>query len=105
MKWANSRVTNSQITSFRDKSLSTGRFLIDVFASIESRAINWELVTPGETQEDKEMNAKYILSIARKLGSSIFCVWEDIVDVKPKMIMTLLAAAVNIASVHQTGEA
>jgi hypothetical protein len=39
---------------------------------------------PGETEDDLKNNAKYVISIARKLGAVIFCVWEDIVNVNPK---------------------
>lgn len=38
------------------------------------------------------MNAKYIISIARKLGATIFVVWEDIVEVKPKITFVLIAS-------------
>jgi plastin-1 len=33
------------------------------------------------------MNAKYAISIARKLGGTIFVLPEDIVEVKPKMVI------------------
>jgi len=46
------------------------------------------------------MNAKYIISVARKLGAVIFLTWEDIRDVKPKMIMTLVA---SLAIVFEKG--
>ena len=32
------------------------------------------------------MNAQYAVSIARKLGATIFVLPEDIVEVKPKMV-------------------
>mmetsp|Transcript_6685 Transcript_6685/g.6548 ORF Transcript_6685/g.6548 Transcript_6685/m.6548 type:complete len:612 (-) Transcript_6685:35-1870(-) len=99
MKWANSRV-NTHATSYKDKSISNGRFLIELFSSIEPRAINWDLITPGEDPEGREQNAKYILSVARKLGSSIFCTWEDIVEVNPKMIMTLVATTYSLAGIY-----
>lgn len=38
------------------------------------------------------MNAKYIISVARKLGLGIFLLWEDIAEVNPKMIMQLTAS-------------
>lgn len=97
MKWANGRVSH-HANNFRDKSISSGIFLIQLYGSIEPRAVNHELVTPGEDAEGKEQNAKYALSLARKLGGSIFCVWEDIVEANPKMIMTLVATAFHIAS-------
>jgi len=37
-------------------------------------------------------NAKYVLSVARKLGCSVFLVWEHIRDVNPKFLLTLVAA-------------
>jgi hypothetical protein len=40
-----------------------------------------------------------VISLGRKLGASVFCVWEDIVEVKPKMIMTLFAAAAQLVSI------
>lgn len=36
------------------------------------------------------LNAKYVISIARKMGCCIFLLWEDIVEVKPKMILTFI---------------
>lgn len=101
MKWANSRVT-TKANNFRDKSIGSGRFLIELFGSIESRAINWDLVTPGEDHEGKEQNSKYIMSLARKLGGSVFCTWEDIVEVNPKMIMTVIATAHHIAQTYHS---
>ena len=35
--------------------------------------------------ENAKMNAKYAISIARKLGATIFVLPEDIIEVKPKM--------------------
>lgn len=50
----------------------------------------------GETDEERENNAKYILSIARKLGAVIFSVWEDITKVNPKMILVLVCTLFEI---------
>lgn len=58
---------------------------------MEPRAIDDSLVFPGENDEEKEQNAKYVCSVARKLGCVIFLVWEDITEVKDKMILTLVA--------------
>lgn len=92
LDWANSSVSDLKIANFRDKSLADSRFLIKLAASIEPRVVNWDLVTAGETDEDKEMNAKYCLSIARKLGAIIFCVWDDIPAVNYKMILVLVSS-------------
>lgn len=49
-----------------------------------------------DTPESIENNAKYAISIARKLGASIFLVWEDIKEVKTKMLTTFLAALYDV---------
>ena len=43
-----------------------------------------------------ENNAKYAISIARKLGASIFLVWEDIKDLKSKMLMTFVGSLYEV---------
>ena len=36
------------------------------------------------------MNAKYAISVARKMGASIFLLPEDIFSIKPKMVLTFI---------------
>lgn len=36
-------------------------------------------------------NARYAVSIARKIGARIYALPEDIVEVKQKMVMTIFA--------------
>jgi len=99
IKWANERVasTGSSATmrDFGDKSLANGLFLIDLLAAVEPRAIDRKLVTAGESEEDRKLNAKYAISSARKLGCSLFCTWEDITDVKPKMLLSFVATVMS----------
>ncbi|GJY71179.1 fimbrin-2 [Tanacetum coccineum] len=40
-------------------------------------------------EEEKQMNATYIISIARKIGCLIFLLPKDILEVNQKMILTL----------------
>jgi len=88
VEWANQKVAasgkTSKMSSFKDPTLSDGIFFIDLLHAIEPRIINWEYVTPGDTPENKLLNAKYAISVARKLGATIFCLPEDLVEVKPK---------------------
>jgi len=101
INWANKRVTDSgkssRMTSFNDSSLSTGVFLMDLLATVDARVIDWTFVTPGETKENALSNAKYVISVARKLGATIFLLPEDIVEVKPKMILTFIASCMAVA--------
>lgn len=107
LKWANMKIRctgrNSQIENFKDKSLSTGIFFLELLSSVESRVVNWNLVTKGETDDEKRLNATYIISVARKLGCSIFLLPEDIMEVNQKMILTL-AASIMYWSVQKAVE-
>lgn len=38
------------------------------------------------------MNAKYAISIGRKLGAVIFLVWEDVTELNQKMMLILVAS-------------
>lgn len=53
-------------------------------------------ILDDESPEALENNTKYALSIARKLGATIFLVWEDITEVKPKMLMTFVAGLYEV---------
>ena len=96
VKWANECVPNQKIKNLKDHALSDGTFLIKLTAAVEPRAINWDIVMKGENDEEKANNAKYAISIARKLGAVVFCVWEDIVNVNYKMILILVCSLFQI---------
>jgi len=65
-------------------------------AAIEPRCIDWNIVTAGETEEEKMLNAKYAISIARKLGAIIFLVWDDIPSVNYKMMLIFVAELYDV---------
>jgi plastin-1 len=46
------------------------------------------------------LNAKYAISITRKLGGTIFVLPEDIVEVKPKMILTFVGTLMAISKLQ-----
>ncbi|KAL1508672.1 hypothetical protein AB1Y20_004767 [Prymnesium parvum] len=99
--WANDTVrasgSKNTIRDFSDKSLSTGLFLIDLLAAVEPRCVDRGQVMPGATAKEQELNAKYAISSARKLGCSVFLLWEDIVEVRPKMVLSFIAAVMAFA--------
>ncbi|XP_020110918.1 fimbrin-4-like [Ananas comosus] len=96
LNWANGKVKGSGRTShmesFKDRNLSNGIFFLELLSAVEPRVVNWKLVTKGEDEEDKKLNATYIISVARKLGCSVFLLPEDIIEVNQKMILTLTAS-------------
>ncbi|CAE7884317.1 FIM1 [Symbiodinium sp. KB8] len=93
ISWANKKATSVdpsiKIRDFKDKSLSNGVYFLNVLKAIEPRIINEEL--------DAEMNAKYVISVARKLGALVFLTWEDITDVRQKMIMYLVGSLMHLS--------
>ncbi|CAN7089556.1 unnamed protein product [Brassica rapa subsp. narinosa] len=99
LEWANAKVrkngSQTRMFSFRDKSLSDGIFFLELLSSVQPRVVNWSLVTNGVTDEEKKMNATYVISIARKMGCSIFLLPEDITEVNQKMILTLTASIMH----------
>jgi len=105
LEWANSRLPDGErIASFADSSLASCVPLLRVLHSVRP-VVDWDLVTAGRTEADRKSNALYLLSVARKMGAAVFCAWEDIVEVKPKMIMTLLASAIVVDQKLQGGAA
>ena len=97
LQWANQKVGDSSIASFGDGSLKTGVFLCNLCAKISPRSVNMDLITPGETEEDSAQNAKYAISVARKIGAAVFLLWEDIVEAKPKPIFAFCASLMKVA--------
>ncbi|XP_039125109.1 fimbrin-4-like [Dioscorea cayenensis subsp. rotundata] len=106
--WANKTVKSTgrttQMESFKDKSLSSGIFFLELLSSVEPRVVNWNIVTKGESDEEKRLNATYIISVARKLGCSIFLLPEDIMEVNQKMILTLTASIMYWSLERQRAE-
>jgi len=99
ISWANSKVKqagkHTQMDNFKDKSLADSLFIMDLLYSCQPDSVNYDLVTPGQTDDDKRMNAQYAISCARKMGCVVFCLWEDIVEVQPKMMLTFFGAVMS----------
>ena len=100
MQWANEKAKSNpnnnsgiHITSFKDDTnLKSSLFFFDLLSAIEPRIIDWSIINAGQTADEQLLNAKYAISVARKLGAVIFLLPEDIVEVKPKMTMTFIAS-------------
>jgi len=102
LNWANDTVKasghSSCLKSFRDQSVKNSLFLLELVAAIEPRAVDWTCVKKEDpllsslSAEDQLLNAKYVISCARKVGALVFLTPEDIIEVKSKMIMTFLSS-------------
>lgn len=94
VRWANDMSRkggrNSQIRSLKDPAIGTGIFLLDVLSGMKSSYVDYDLVTPGQTDEDAYLNAKLSISIARKLGATIWLVPEDICQIRSRLVTTFI---------------
>jgi len=96
VQWANDKVKTAGKTTtmrdFKDRTTKNSLFFLDLVAALEPRAVDTTLITPGITDADQMLNAKYAISCARKLGACVFLTPEDIVETKSKMLLTFVAA-------------
>ena len=94
VKWANEMSRkggkSSSIRSFKDSSLGSGIFLLDVLNGMKTSYVDYDLVTPGRSDEEAYLNAKLGISIARKMGATIWLVPEDICNVRSRLIVTFI---------------
>ncbi|XP_014088037.1 plastin-3 isoform X2 [Bactrocera oleae] len=95
VQWVNSKLSaagkTSSLKNFNDSAIADGKIVIDLIDSIKEGSINYDLVRTGGTEEDNLANAKYAISMARKIGARVYALPEDITEVKPKMVMTVFA--------------
>lgn len=94
IRWANDMSRkggrNSSIRSFKDQAIGSGVFLLDVLSGMKSSYVDYDIVTPGKTPEDAYSNAKLAISIARKMGATIWLVPEDICQVRSRLVTTFI---------------
>ncbi|KAH7640425.1 plastin-2-like [Dermatophagoides farinae] len=84
--WSNKKLReagkSSAIKNFQDSSISTAIPVIDLIEAIKPGSINYSQIYEGSTHEEKLANAKYAISMARKIGARIYALPEDIAEVK-----------------------
>ncbi|POS83910.1 putative actin-bundling protein Sac6, partial [Erysiphe pulchra] len=94
VKWANDMSKKggkrSTIRSFKDPYIGSGIFLLDVLNGMKSNYVDYDLVTSGKTDEEAYLNSKLSISIARKMGATIWLVPEDICQVRSRLVTTFI---------------
>jgi len=98
--WVNDKLKaaskKTAITSFNDQSISNGKVVVDLIDAIRPGKVNYEVLKDGTSEQEKIDNAKYAISLARKVGARVYALPEDIVEVKPKMVMTVFACLMTL---------
>ncbi|XP_010769725.1 plastin-2 [Notothenia coriiceps] len=93
--WVNDALTQAgkpTISSFKDASISSSMPVLDLIDSIQPGSIRYDLLKTEDLTEDEKLNnAKYAISMARKMGARVYALPEDLVEVNPKMVMTVFA--------------
>jgi len=98
IKWSNEQSKKggrgSSIRSFKDQAIGSGVFLLDVLNGMKSSYVDYELVTQGKTDDEAYLNAKLAISIARKMGATIWLVPEDICQVRSRLVVTFIGESI-----------
>ena len=94
--WVNEKLASagktSKITGFKDSEIKTSHCVVDLIDAIKPGIINYSMMTSGgEGEDDLLMNAKYAISMARKVGARVYALPEDLVEVNSKMVLTVFA--------------
>ena len=63
--------------------------LVDLIDAIKPGAIDYSLVA-GDAREEAMANAKYGISMARRLGARVYALPEDVVEVRPRLASSII---------------
>jgi len=95
IQWVNTKLAGAgkktQLRSFQDSSIASALVVVDLVDAIKPGTIDYGVLKDGSEEGDNHANAKYAISMARKIGARIYALPEDIAEVKPKMVMTVFA--------------
>ncbi|EOD10252.1 hypothetical protein EMIHUDRAFT_67717, partial [Emiliania huxleyi CCMP1516] len=96
LAWANARVLSAgcdvQLSKFGDPAVKSGVFLLELMRAVAPLAIREDLIKPGITELERQLNAKLAISTAHKMGARVFCGWQDILEARPKLVLSMIAA-------------
>ncbi|OHT14113.1 hypothetical protein TRFO_03133 [Tritrichomonas foetus] len=90
IRWANSLNEQSEISSepisgFRDAKVTSSLAILALIEEIMPNTVDQKNIS----EDDYMSNAKYVISIVRSIGGSVFALPEDIVEGNSKMIATI----------------
>ncbi|XP_006639269.2 plastin-2 [Lepisosteus oculatus] len=94
--WVNETLAKAgkgtSISGFKDGQITTSKPVLDLIDAIQPGSIRYDILKFEDlSDEEKLNNAKYAISMARKIGARVYALPEDLVEVKPKMVMTVFA--------------
>ena len=95
LEWVNQKLKatgkTTRIRSFRDLNITSSHPVLDLIDAIKPQSVDYGLVHEGLQDEDRLANARYAISMARKIGAKVYLLPEDMTEANPKMVMTAFA--------------
>lgn len=109
LAWANQAAaqcpqnTNQlSISSFKDSGMRNSLFFLYILDCLQPGCIQYDLVILDDDSHDAlRGNARYALTVARKLGATLFVMPEDIVEVNAKMILTFIGSLMKVEKMQK----
>jgi len=100
ISWANQKLNAGKgyqlDQGFKDPKLKSAIPIIDLVELIRPKSVDYDLVYQDPDEENSLQNAKLAISLARRTGAVVFALPEDIVELKPKMLMTIFASLMAV---------
>lgn len=97
--WANTTLREAdkeEFKNFKDPRIQTSMPIIDLLDALRPGKIQYDIVEANpQTDEAKYSNAKYCLSMCRKIGARVYALPEDIAEGNHKMVMTVFACIMS----------
>lgn len=96
--WANQRLQDAgkgmSIKHFQDSQIKTSLPVIHLIDAIKSGVIDYSTVKTANKlgATDALSNAKYAITMARRIGAPVYALPEDLTEGKHKMVMTIFAS-------------
>jgi len=102
VQWTNERLEASQsdlsISHFQDKKIRSSLPILHLIEVLQPGTVDWsDVITPASQSSSLSYqqcmdNAKYAVTMARKIGAPVYALPEDIAEGKHKMVMTVFAS-------------
>jgi len=93
VKWANDTTGDkAHIDSFKDEAIKNSKPILTLIDILKPDTVDWTIFEDSDDNEKLARNAKYVLSMIRKFGGTVYALPDDILECNPQMVMTVYAS-------------
>jgi len=93
VKWANDTTGDkAHIDSFKDEAIKNSKPILTLIDILKPDTVDWSIFEDTDDEEKLARNAKYVLSMIRKFGGTVYALPDDILECNPQMVMTVYAS-------------